>query len=291
MLHDGTEVLAMEYRGRLLSVAELERLFELDASPSRFTEASSFRHRVFSLGLAGLDELLDCLAEGEAPPTSLIETSECTWMVPTLANAALLQFEPRTGATPSFKRGFGRCLVGHEAPLPVPADEPGARVQAGIAAILGDDLRDATPQQARRAIVGYAAISLWEMPSREALSPGWGSFRLGQLGPTLTAADERFDASACDVSVSVNGRVAGSTRGGGWTCSFEEMIAFASEGADLFAGDVVACAPLVTVGGQESLSLRDRDRITVRVAGLGELSGVVVASSPRKGAHCRAPAS
>lgn len=281
----------MEYRGRLVSVAELERLFALDASPSRFTEGSSFRHRVFSLGFAGLDELLDCLGEGEAPPSASIEPSECMWLVPTLANPALLQFDPRTGPTPSFKRGFGRCLVGHEAPLPVPADEPEALLEAGIAAILGDDLRNVTPQQARRAIAGYAPISLWVMPSRESLSPGWGTFRLGQLGPALTASDDRFDATACEVSVSVNGHVIAEAPVGGWSSSFEEMIAFASEGADLFAGDVVACAPLVTVGGAGSAALRDRDRVSVRVAGLGELAGVVVASSPRRGAHCWAPAS
>ncbi len=291
VLYDGAEVLAVEYRGRLLSVAELERLFELETSPQRFAEVSSFRRRVFSLGLAGLEELVDCLADGEAPPSAVLDPSQCLWMVPTLANPALLLFEPRPGATPSFRRGFGRCLLGHEAPLPVPSDETAPRLEAGIAAILGDDLRCATPEQAERAIIGYAPISLWTFPSREALSPGWGSFRLGQLGPMLTASHDRFDPSDCEVSLVVNGHEVATSQRAPWRASFGEMIAFASEGADLFAGDVVACGPLAVAGGEGRAVLRDRDRVSVRVAGLGELAGVVVASAPRKGAHCWAPVS
>jgi hypothetical protein len=292
VLHLGVEVLAIEHRGRLLNVPELERRFEMEWSPARFAETSSFRRRVFSIGLGGLDEVLEAVADADPPEDTILDPRACMFLTPTVANPALLEFDVRAeDAVPHFRRGFGRCLSGHEAPLPIPSDEASPELAVEIAAILGDDLHNATPEQAERAIVGYATVSLWTFPSRERLSSGWGRFRLGQLGPWLMVPDGAFDPAKCAVSISINGEKVVAARPRPWKTSFAEMIAFASEGAELYAGDVVASGPLAKVSSDGARALRDSDRVQVEVAEVGALEGVVIASAPRKGVHCLAPVS
>jgi 2-keto-4-pentenoate hydratase/2-oxohepta-3-ene-1,7-dioic acid hydratase in catechol pathway len=292
VLHSGIELLAIEHRGQLLSVPELDRVFDLEWSPTRFAEASSFSRRVFSLGLAGLDEVIECIAEGEPPESAILDPRVCMFLTPTVANPALLEFDVRVeDPVPSFRRGFGRCLRGHEAPLQIPSDETSPELAVEVAAILGDDLRNATPEQAQRAIIGYATLSLWTMPSRERLSAGWGRFRCGQLGPWLMVPDGPFDPAGCGVSISINGEKIVAARARPWRSTFAEMIAFASEGAELFAGDVIASGPLAKVSSDGARALRDGDRVSVEVADVGALAGVVVSTAPRKGVHCWAPVS
>ena len=292
VLHAGVEVLAIEHRGHLLSVSELERVFELEGSPSRFADASSFRRRVFSLGLAGLEEVVDCLGDADAPESAILQRSECMYLVPTVLDAALLEFDVRAeDRVPAFRRGYGRVLRGHESPLSIPSDEASPELSVEVAAILGDDVRNATPAQAARAIAGYATLSLWTLPSREKLSPGWGRYRCGQLGPWLMVADELFDPAACEASISINGEKVVAARARAWRASFAEMIAFASEGAELFAGDIIASGPLAKVSSDGARAIRDGDQVAVQIASVGMLSGVVVGSSPRTAEHCWAPVS
>jgi hypothetical protein len=292
VLHSGIEVLAIEHRGTLLSVPELERVFDLESSPARFADASSFRRRVFSLGLGGLDEVLECISDGDPPASALLDPRECMYLAPTVANPALFEFDVRVeDPVPMFRRGFGRCLRGHESPLPIPSDEPSPELSVEVAAILGDDVRNATPEQAQRAIVGYATVSLWTLPSRERLAAGWGRFRCGQLGPWLMVPEEPFDPASREVWISINGEKVVAARARPWRSTFAEMIAFASEGTELYAGDVIASGPLARVSSDGARALRDGDRISVDVAGVGTLGGVVVSSAPRKRAHCWAPAS
>jgi 2-keto-4-pentenoate hydratase/2-oxohepta-3-ene-1,7-dioic acid hydratase in catechol pathway len=292
VLHAGVEVLALQHRDKLLSVPELERLFELEGSPTRFTEASSFRRRVFSLGLAGLDELVDCLGDGDLPESAVLPAEQCMFLAPTTASAAVLEFDVRAeDQVPRFRRGYGRSLRGHEAPLAIPSDEASPELAVEVAAILGDDLRNATPEQAARAIIGYATMSQWILPSREKLSPGWGRFRCGQLGPWLMVPEDSFDPAGCEASISINGEKVVLARPRPWRTGFAEMIAFASEGVELFAGDVIASGPLAKVSSDGARALRDGDRVAVQVAGVGTLTGVVMVSAPRRGSHCWAPVS
>jgi 2-keto-4-pentenoate hydratase/2-oxohepta-3-ene-1,7-dioic acid hydratase in catechol pathway len=56
------------------------------------------------------------------------------------------------------------------------------------------------------------------------------------------------------------------------------MIAFATEAADLLAGDVVGSGPLARTSSDGRRSLRDGDTITAEVAGVGRMTGVIVTS-------------
>lgn len=273
------DLFAIDHHGKLLNVSVLEQRFALDASPSRFTELGSFRARVFSLSLAGLYEIAESLGESRPPAEAVLNPAHCAYLPPTIATAALLEFSVLSGGQLTFRRGYARCLRGQDALLPIPTEEASAQCSIQIAAILGEDLRDATVKEATRAIVGFAPMTLWTFPSKEKVSAGWGQYRLGQLGPCLVIPQEPFNPKDHDVRILVNGHVIAAAAGRQWTHSFGEMIAFASDGADLFAGDVIASGPIASgpIGSsKERRELRAGDRVTAEVSGLGTLSGVFV---------------
>jgi len=283
LLYAGVEKLAMEVRGDLLDVGVVERRLGLDAAPSLLaSEPSSFRQRVFSLGLAGLADVLDGLGDGRPPAEALLNPKLCMFLPPTLPGRALIQFDILAGdAIPRIRWGNARAMQGHDSPLRIPADEPSPEVSVQVAAVLGEDLRSATIEEASRAIAGYALLSSWTFPSRERLSPGWGRNRLGQLGPWLVATRDPFDPLAAGASIFINSRRVLSSPGRKWRWSFAEMIAFASEGVDLLAGDVIASGPLARASSDGGSALRDRDVVAVEVGGLGRLTGMIVASDER----------
>ena len=276
IVHLGQEVLALEHRDILVSVPEIEHSFGLESSPAQFADATSFRRRVFSLGLSGLSDVLEVLADGEPPANAVLSSAECMYLAPTTVDPALFEFAASDHGPPVFHRGFGRCLLGHDAPLPIPVDEPDAEVSAQIAAVLAEDVRDATPEQARRAILGYSILSMWVLPMRDRLSSGWGHYRLGQLGPCLVVPNESFDPAQCDVCIRVNGEKTASGSAGRLRMRFDEMIAFASDGVELHAGDVIASGPVCCVKSGPRRPLRERDRVSAEIVGLGVLSGMVV---------------
>jgi hypothetical protein len=281
ILYEGDEVVALARGRHLVSVPALEKRFDIESSPARFASVDSFRRRVFSLGLAGLEEVVDVLSDGPPPDEAILEPSQCRYLPPTLSDGLLLEFAvDAEGARPTVRRGSCRCLLGHDAPLPVPQDERDAEVAVEIAAIIGDDVQDADVEQAERVVAGYSILALWTFPSRELLSPGWGQFRLGQLGPTLLARDAGFDPSRCRVSVRLNGEEVESARPRPWRMSFAQMVAFASDGLPLRAGDVIASGPLARIPARGMRPIRDSDRLAFQVSELGTLSGAVVASKP-----------
>jgi 2-keto-4-pentenoate hydratase/2-oxohepta-3-ene-1,7-dioic acid hydratase in catechol pathway len=276
VLYGERDVFAIEHRGKLLSVASLEQRFALDSSPSRFTEHSSFRTRVFSLGLAGVEEMAEAIGDSRPPTEALLNPSQCVFLPPTIPTAALLEFSMLSEGKLAFQRAYARCLRGQDAPLPIPSDESAAQLEVQIAAILGEDVSDASAQEATKAIVGFAPMTLWTFPSRQKVSPGWGQYRLGQLGPCLVVLKKPFRPEEHSVRLLVNGEVVVASQGRSWGHSFGQMISFASEGCELLAGDVVGSGPIARMSSDGRRALRVGDRVTAEVSGMGTLSGVII---------------
>ena len=283
LVHAGSDIVALAHNGHLLDVAALEKRLTIDTSPARFTEqAGSFRQRVFSLGLAGFEELAENLGEGRPPAEAILNPKRCLFLPPTLPDRALIEFDITASAqAPRMRWGNARCLVGHDAPLRIPSDEPQPRLTVQVAAVLREDLRSASVEEAANAIAGFASLCTWDFPSRDRCSPGWGHCRLGQLGPFLVVQNAPWNPAAASVSIDVNGTRVLTAAGRPWRWSFAELVAFASDGVDLLAGDVLASGPIARVSSDGGSALRGGDQIAVEIAGLGRLSGVIVAGEER----------
>jgi len=172
--------------------------------------SQAFEDRVFALGLLGLDLTHAELAGG----THLEDTRlppNVALLPPVGKDPAVLEL-PAFGSDTRPRRVSGRALCGHEGsvalPFAAPQDTrarsrdrggqsaaPGMGVGVGLAFVLGEDLRRATPAGAWNAVIGASlslTFSLGELDERAGFVPAQiHSRELGTaLGPWLVTRDE-----------------------------------------------------------------------------------------------------
>ncbi|MGW1620202.1 fumarylacetoacetate hydrolase family protein [Streptomyces sp. NPDC002172] len=202
---------------------------------------------------------------------------------------------------PTFYFTNPYAVVGAHDDVPVP---PGSQVldfELEVAAVVGREGRDLTPERARDRIIGYTILNDWsarDLQSREMqvrLGPCKGKDTAATLGPYLVTADELEkyrDAGGflrLALTASVNGEVVGTDLLSNMSWTFEEMVAYASRGTSVRPGDVLGSgtcgnggclAELWGVRGtQDPAPLKPGDTVTLTVEGIGTVSNTVVAGA------------
>ncbi|MFC7340149.1 fumarylacetoacetate hydrolase family protein [Saccharopolyspora griseoalba] len=134
------------------------------------------------------------------------------------------------------------------------ARPPGCRVldfELEVAAVVGRTGRDLTPEQAREHIAGYTVLNDWsarDLQSTEmkvGLGPAKGKDFASTLGPCLVTADELEPYRDSDgflrlqMRVSVNGEEIGRDLLSNMGWPFEDLVSYASRGAEIRPGDVL----------------------------------------------------
>jgi 2-keto-4-pentenoate hydratase/2-oxohepta-3-ene-1,7-dioic acid hydratase in catechol pathway len=155
-----------------------------------------------------------------------------------------------------------------------------------------------SPEQARDHIFGYTVLNDWsarDLQRREMgvhLGPAKGKDFATTLGPWLVTADELEpyrDADgflALDLRASVNGELTGQDLLSNMGWPFEELIAYASRGAQVRAGDVLGSGTcgnggcLAELWGRKGKTdpppLRPGDVVELTVEGIGTVRNRVV---------------
>jgi 2-keto-4-pentenoate hydratase/2-oxohepta-3-ene-1,7-dioic acid hydratase in catechol pathway len=170
-----------------------------------------------------------------------------------------------------------------------------------VAAIIGVDGHNLPVEEAERHIAGYGIFNDWSARDlqihemRLGLGPAKGKDTASTLGPYLVTPDElepyrqgdRFDLT---MTVSVNGTLIGKDSLANSAWSFPELIAYASRGTDVRAGDILGSGTcgdgcLVEFWGRASGErvpppLAIGDTVTMQVDGLGTIENIVVAGDP-----------
>ncbi|MFG2937805.1 fumarylacetoacetate hydrolase family protein [Streptomyces sp. NPDC048282] len=131
---------------------------------------------------------------------------------------------------------------------------PGSQLfdfECEVAVVVGRDGASLTPEEARDHVFGYTVLNDWsarDLQSREMrvnLGPAKGKDSATTLGPWLVTADELEpyrDADgflALGMRVTVNGTEVGRDLLSNMGWPFEELIAYASRGTEVRAGDVL----------------------------------------------------
>jgi 2-keto-4-pentenoate hydratase/2-oxohepta-3-ene-1,7-dioic acid hydratase in catechol pathway len=152
---------------------------------------------------------------------------------------------------PTFYFTNPYALVGAHDDVAVP---PGCELldfELEVAAVVGRDGASLTPEQARDHVFGYTIFNDWsarDLQRREMrvnLGPAKGKDFATTLGPWLVTADELEpyrDADgflALDLRVSVNGAEVGQDLLANMGWPFDDLIAYASRGTSVRAGDVL----------------------------------------------------
>jgi len=204
---------------------------------------------------------------------------------------------PQWYEAPTFYFSNPHSLIGAHDDVAVP---PGCEVfdyELEVAAVIGVDGRDLSPAEARHHVVGYTIFNDWSARDLQfaemqvGLGPAKGKDSAITLGPWLVTADElepyrRGDRLALELEVFVNGERIGGDSLANMAWSFEELVAYASRGTSVRAGDVIGSG---TCGGgclaelwgragrREPAPLAVGDVVTMTVEAIGTISNRVVA--------------
>jgi 2-keto-4-pentenoate hydratase/2-oxohepta-3-ene-1,7-dioic acid hydratase in catechol pathway len=202
---------------------------------------------------------------------------------------------------PTFYFTNPHAVTGAHDPVPMPPGSALFDFELEVAAIIGADGSNLRVEDAEGHIAGYSIFNDWSARDlqmhemRIGLGPAKGKDTASTLGPYLVTPDElepyrqgdRFDLA---MSVSVNGQLIGKDSLASSAWSFPEMIAYASRGTVVRAGDVLGSG---TCGGGCLVELWGRnggervppplaigDVVTMTVDGLGTIENTVVAGLP-----------
>ncbi len=244
-------LLALERDGAVYDAGELDRIFGTGLGPEHLAGASDFHTRAVALGGLGLEALDDRLRSGDRPSAARLLPGTFVWLPPCDTDrAAYFQLAPydASATEPLHRLGDARGLLGHGSVVPYPSAEEGAVFELGVAAVLRDDVRGASADEAERAILGYTVVNAW-CGRDDAARQGWGAGRVpAQLGPVLVTPGELGDLGRLKAHARIEGATAVTTTAGGWSFSLAASIAWVSRWIELRAGDVVGAG--CVVGGR-----------------------------------------
>lgn len=210
-----------------------------------------------------------------------------------------VQVAPEWYDAPTFYFTNPHTLVGDGDDVPVPPGSARLDFELEVAAVVGRDGRDVAPEQAAEHVFGYTVFNDWsarDLQRREmrvGLGPCKGKDFAGTLGPWITTADELEPFRDADgrlalvMTVEVNGVQLGRDLLSNMAWSFEDLVAYASRGSLVRAGDVLGSG---TCGGGGCLAelwgrsgspdspppLQPGDVVAMHVEGLGSITNRIV---------------
>lgn len=242
----------------MYDVAELDRQFGTPPSQRVPFDKSDFHLRVFALRCVGLEKLDDHLRGGDRPTEARLSKANLLWLPPCSADRAqYIQIDhlPLPKAPDDFPRYHlvnARSLFAHQETVPFPHDEPQPEAEIVVAALIGEELRACSPEEAEDAVAGYSILIRWIAPLAEKRS-GWTHGRnfATSIGPFLVTPDEAGSIDALRVRLRVAGENRELTPAKTSNWSLFEAIAYLSRHTPLMPGDVVGNAPLA--GAREAL--------------------------------------
>jgi len=211
-----------------------------------------------------------------------------------------LEMEPDWYELPVFYFSNPYAISGPDADVAIPPGSNDMDYELEVAAVVGRGGADLDPEDAEKRIAGYCVMNDWsarDVQRREmklSMGPVKGKDFATSIGPVLVTPDELEDARRgrsydLTMTASVNGVEYSRASLADIFWSFGEMIAYASRGTRVEAGDVIGSGTCGTgcilelsmVHGAERYPwLRPGDVVELSVDRLGTLRNRVVAGAP-----------
>lgn len=232
----------------------------------------------------------------EPPPLEFFEPTQIRLHAPILRPGAMLDFYtfeqhvrtcrakrgldvvPEWYDFPVYYNGNPRSVIGYGDEVHFPVGEEKRDYELELAVIIGKKGRDIPVDQAHEYIAGYTIMNDWSARALQAkvmkvgLGPAKGKDFATSLGPCLVTADEIEDPRNLTMIARVNGEEWSRGNSGSSHYSFEQMIAFASEGVTLYPGDVLGSGTVGTGCGLElDRFLQPGDEVELEIEKIGIL--------------------
>jgi 2-keto-4-pentenoate hydratase/2-oxohepta-3-ene-1,7-dioic acid hydratase in catechol pathway len=192
--------------------------------------------------------------------------------------------------------------IGTGEPVEIPPDAQVMDFELEVAAVIGRDCRNVTPEQAADHIAGYVICNDWSARDiqrrdmRMGLGPSKGKDFATTIGPWIVTADElapfvRHDPTRLDLEmcVCINGVEFGRDRLSNMAWSFEEIVAYSARAAWVRAGDVLMSGTCSggalaerwgRTGTQDPPPLQVGDTVTMTVEGIGTIENRIAGRAP-----------
>jgi acylpyruvate hydrolase len=188
---------------------------------------------------------------------------------------------------PAIFAKFACSLVGGRDPIEAPPVSDQLDWEAELAFVIGSPIRNATPEEAKRAIAGYAVLNDISLREWQWRTPQWLQGKTWEhttpFGPALVSGDEVDDAVDLEVRCEVDGEMVQSGRTSELIFRPVDVAVFLSQIMTLEPGDVVSTGTPAGVGSAKTPPrfLKPGNVVRTSVEGLGECVNVVV-ESPRE---------
>jgi 2-keto-4-pentenoate hydratase/2-oxohepta-3-ene-1,7-dioic acid hydratase in catechol pathway len=182
------------------------------------------------------------------------------------------------------------ALRGAREPVPISPGSAAFDYELEIAAVVGREGADLSPEQAVEHIAGYVLFCDWSARDLQGaemaigLGPAKGKDSASSCGPWMLTADELPAAAA--MSASVNGKPYSAGRLDALYWSFGEMIAYAARGTRVVPGDLIGSGTVGTgcilelsrVHGVDAYPwLNAGDQVRLEADGLGAIDTRIIA--------------
>ena len=186
-------------------------------------------------------------------------------------------------SVPAYYKGLPDTVIGPGEEIPWPAYTEKLDHELELAAVIGRAGKDIAAGNALDHVFGYTIwndMSARDTQTRE-LPVGMGPCKAKDwdgsnvLGPCIVTADE-IDPHDVDLSVRINGERWGGDNTKAMHHTFEDMIAYASQGLTLRAGEILGSGTATGGSGLElDRWLQPGDEIEMEATGIGVLSNRV----------------
>jgi len=201
---------------------------------------------------------------------------------------------------PTFVMQNPHAALGAHDDVAIPAGCELMDFECELAAVVGRDARDVTPERAGEHIAGFMIWNDWSARDLQradmaiGLGPAKGKDFANTFGPWIVTADElepyrRGDRLDLEMTVWINDKRIGGDRSSSMAWSFEELLTYAARAAWVKAGDILgsgtcgggALAELWgRAGGLEPPPLRPGDVVTMTIEAIGTIRSRLVAGPP-----------
>lgn len=186
-----------------------------------------------------------------------------------------------TPEVPTVFAKFPGTLNGPHAPIQSPMVSDALDYEGELGFVIGRRCRHVPRERAAEVIAGYLVVNDVSVRDWQMATPQWSlgkSFDThAPMGPWLTTADE-ITPEDLDIETVVNGEVRQSSNSSQLVFDPSDLVAFLSQAFTLNPGDVIATGTPSGVGAlaEPPVYLAAGDEVTVRIAGLGSITNVVV---------------
>ncbi len=257
----------------------------LTASIAGLPEWADFRKEIASIpdGEGGVDPKAAFFGPCVLRPSQYMDFYAFEQHVMTMRKQRGLDFiVPEWYEIPAYYNSNATSFLGHGMTVFFPPGEERMDYECEMACVIGKPVRNATPESAADAIVGYTILNDLSARARQTkampinMGPAPGKDFASSLGQYLVTRDEIKDLDAVGMRAYVNGEQWTDGRYGTVKHRFEAMVAFASTARTLFPGDVLGSGTVGTGCGAELKKfLKPGDKIRMEFDGLGELENTV----------------